>query len=125
MMFTGFCNQCTPKTHLQILSHPSSAPLSTTWFPLSVLVWFAGLRHLVRWRRPSLHSLGDGVAPTATSSLSIRPLVWIALPQPAPLEHPMSQADPWGRLDTFLRLLGGLQQLDQLAQTTMLAHRGP
>jgi hypothetical protein len=46
-----------------------------------------------RCYRPSLHSLGDGLAPMISSSLSTQPLVWIALPQPDPPEHPLSQAN--------------------------------
>jgi hypothetical protein len=72
--------------------------------------------------RPSVYSLGDGLAPKAISSLPTRPLAWAACPQPALLEHPLSHAEPQREIDASLQKAGRSPALEQLVQTTALAH---
>jgi hypothetical protein len=48
MMFTGFCNQYNPRTHLPTFSNPINAAPISPEFPLMVMVSVLGQHHLIK-----------------------------------------------------------------------------
>jgi hypothetical protein len=62
------------------------------------------------------------MTPTVNTSPPTRPLVWMALPQPAPLEHPLSQAEPEEGWTSFSREPGGLRLLSSLPDAHCLSN---
>lgn len=92
-MSNGFCRPCNPSTRRTSLSEPiSSARLQG--LPRCHGRGRVAARSREGAHRPSLRSLGGRLAPWALRPPPQRPLALVALPQPASLEHPLSQAEP-------------------------------